>query len=115
MNECISESNCDLGKIYNCDFYFYLFILFYLFNFFFFLGLILRFDLRFQICKVKLQLNIVNNVQHSTSIVTLLKNNNTIETITEILIVSIKTITKFLFVLGIIPKGITVILLVAIC
>ncbi len=89
--------------------------LFFFFFFFFFWGPILRFDLRFQICKVKLQLNIVNNVQHSTSIVTLLKNNNTIETITEILIVYIKTITKFLFVLGIIPKGITVILLVAIC
>ncbi len=49
------------------------------------------------------------------SIVTLLKKQNkkTIETITEILIFSIKTITKFLFVLGIIPIGITVVLLVA--
>jgi len=64
--------------------------------------------------KVKLQLNIVNNVQHSMSIVTLLKKN-TIETITEIPKVSKKAITKFLFVLGIIPIGITVVLLVAIC
>ncbi len=59
---------------------------------------------------VKLQLNIVNNVQqHSMSIVTLLKKKKTIEkTIAEILIASIKTVTKFFFVLAIIPIGITV-------
>ncbi len=51
------------------------------------------------------------------SIVTLLKlkGKKTIETITEILIVSIKTITKLFFVLGIILIGMTVVLLVAIC
>ncbi len=66
---------------------------------------------------VKLQLNIVNNVQqHSMSIVTLLKKKkNNRKTITEILIASIKTVTKFIFVLGIIPIGITVVLLVGIC
>ncbi len=73
---------CDLGKISNCIFF------------------DRYYDCDFKFA-VKLQLNIVNNVQHRMSIVTLpeTKGKKTIETITEILIVSIKTITKYLFVL----------------
>ncbi len=67
---------CNLGKISNCNFFWQIL------------------QMRFLIWKVKLQLNIVNSVQHSMGY----PAEKTIETITDILMVSIKAITKFLFI-----------------
>ncbi len=58
------------GENVNCDFFF---IFFYIYIFFFLYRDCIFFDLRFYVCKVKLQLNIVSNVQKSMNIVTLLK------------------------------------------